>query len=239
MSREVAHPNRASPVEVIWTRQSMADVPDDDEWLMRSEREQLARFRVPKRSADWRLGRWTAKRALRASPWVASDAEVWIVAAPDGAPEAYDGEWRAPCAISISHSGGRAVAAVAPPGTRIGCDVEREEARDAGLVEDFFTARERTRIAETKEADLALAVTLVWSAKESALKLLREGLRLDTRDVEVCVPRRIARDGRWHPLAVSYRAERALFRGWWREEDGFVVTVVTSPRCRKPVRGDA
>lgn len=236
MSGDSRPGERASPVDVVWTVQTLADVPDDDEWLTRAEREQLARFRMPKRWADWRLGRWTVKRAIRASPWVAPDARVWIVAAPDGAPEAYDGAWRAPCSISISHSAGRAVAGVAPAGTRIGCDVEREEARDAGLVEDFFTARERARVAETPAAELGLAVTRIWSAKESALKLLREGLRLDTRDVEVCTPRRPARGDGWHPLAVAYRAENALFRGWWRAEDGFVITIVTSPPCRRPVR---
>ena len=50
-------------MEVYWLEQSAADVPAEDEWLSESERTVLAGLRFPKRRADWRLGRWTAKCA--------------------------------------------------------------------------------------------------------------------------------------------------------------------------------
>ena len=48
-----------------------------------------------------------------------------------------------------------------------------------------------------------------------ALKALREGLRLDTRIVEVEVPEAVAAD--WQPLTVHYRRGRH-FTGWWRHD---------------------
>jgi 4'-phosphopantetheinyl transferase len=53
-------------MDVYWLDQTQADVPAGDEWLCAREAACLARLRFAKRRADWRLGRWTAKRALAA-----------------------------------------------------------------------------------------------------------------------------------------------------------------------------
>src|SRR3954453_10565833 len=103
---------RRSRMSVGWLTRSHADVPADDAWLGARERAVLAGLRVPKRRADWRLGRWTAKCALGA--WLGTDPiEIAVLAASDGAPEAWLGDERLPVSISISHRGGRALAAVA------------------------------------------------------------------------------------------------------------------------------
>lgn len=46
--------------------QKLADLPTDESWLAAGERVRAAGFRFAKRRNDWILGRWTAKRALRA-----------------------------------------------------------------------------------------------------------------------------------------------------------------------------
>jgi 4'-phosphopantetheinyl transferase len=51
-------------VSLRWLSQGMADAPVDDAWLSPREAAWVARMRFPKRRSEFRLGRWTAKRAL-------------------------------------------------------------------------------------------------------------------------------------------------------------------------------
>lgn len=204
--------------------EELADVPADDGWLDDEERATLARLHVPKRRADWRLGRWTAKRALAR---FAGDPGPWgIRADPDGAPRALLRGAPAPLVVSISHGGRRGAAAVAPGGTALGCDVEVIEERSAELVDQFFTERERARVAATGAGERATLVTLIWSVKESALKALRQGLRADTRsvDVELEAP---APDGLLVARAVV--AGGPVLHGHARLLEGAVLTYVAEP----------
>lgn len=199
-------------------------VPGHDAWLGPAEREVCSRLRFAKRRGDWRLGRWTAKRAVRA--WLVRHRagtvhlhRIQVLAAADGAPEAFLDGAPLDLALSLSHSASLAMAAVAPRRTPCGCDVELVEPRSAAFVDDFFTAAEADRVRRGPAQARDVAVTLVWSAKESALKALREGLRLDTRGVEVTW----WNDGR---LLVRHAPGGTLLRGlWWREGD-HVATLV-------------
>ena len=67
----------------------------------------------------------------------------------------------------------------------VGCDLELVEPRTPGFVADFLTAAEQQSVASRPDPDAA--ANLIWSAKESALKVLQTGLRRDTRSVEVAV----------------------------------------------------
>src|SRR3954447_17285253 len=113
-----------------WLTRSLGDVPAADEWLSARERAVLAGLRVAKRRDDWRLGRWTAKAALGAG--------VEILAAADGAPEAWREGKRLPVSLSLSHRDGLALAAVAEAPSVVGCDLERLEPRSAGFVLDWL-----------------------------------------------------------------------------------------------------
>lgn len=219
---------------VGWLVAAMEDVPADDAWLAPEERARVAEFRVPWRRADWRLGRWTAKRLLRAHlPQVTSLTDVVVRSAPDGAPEAWIAGAPAPVALAISHRAGLACCAVARAGVRVGCDAELVEPRSAAFIEAWLTLAERARVASAAAHDRALVANLLWSAKESALKALRQGLRLDPRDAEVTVARDLARrDGAWQPLVV--RVGGRAFRGWWRREGGHVLTLVAEPAPARP-----
>ena len=69
---------------------------------------------------------------------------------------------------------------------RLPAAVETVGRRGEEFVVDWFTDAERALVDSMREVeDRSRLVTTVWSAKESALKALGVGLRMDTRDVNV------------------------------------------------------
>jgi len=232
-------------METHWLEQTEADLSAHDDWLGPEECVLLRQKRFPKRRADWRLGRWTAKRAaaaylnLPADPRALRDIEVR--AASSGAPELFLAGRPAAVTISISHRAGIAACAIAASGVALGCDLELIEPRDAGFVADYFTAEEQTWIAHTPEQDRPRLVTLIWSAKESALKALREGLRIDTRSLTVTLPddehpalqQHSALDP-WRRLQVRCNGGE-VFQGWWQSTGRIVRTLVGSPSPLPPI----
>lgn len=235
---------------VYWATCSWDELPEHDDWLGVAERQQLATLRFPKRRHDWRLGRWTAKQAVRCA--LECEAESWtghapfaapamdeirmlatapamdgiqILAAADGAPEpslASDAG-AGNVVLSLSHSADRGFAAASPTPMALGCDVERIEPRSEAFIADFFAVQELpglTMLSRTFHRDLA--ATLIWSAKESALKALRTGLRQDTRSVVVDVD--VSRG------ELSVLSAKGELRGWWWVDEGFVHTLVSDSR---------
>jgi 4'-phosphopantetheinyl transferase len=142
--------------------------------------------------------------------------------------------WRlSPLALSLTHSHGVAVAALGPAGSRVGVDLERIEERPAAFFGDWFTAAEQAFVSAAGPAGAALAATLVWSAKETVTKALREGLRIPAKAVEVA-PERGSGDGTWRPFQARGPGAEA-WRGWWRAEGGFVLSAVADPPSGPPV----
>jgi 4'-phosphopantetheinyl transferase len=215
-------------VKIYWLEQNQADVPPGDGWLGGRELEALSQLRIPKRRADWRLGRWTAKIALAARHQMPRHHEalagIEIVAAASGAPEVMDRRLRS--AISLSHSGAVAACALADAGTDLGCDVEAVAPRSPAFLEDYFTPLEQL-LAERSSGEVRCGlVTLMWSAKESTLKALRCGLRADTRSVcTVAIGNWNLSAAEWQPLVTRHESGRG-FSGWWRQAGSFIHTVV-------------
>lgn len=204
-----------TPDGVRYLLQSLADVPAGDAWLAPVERARLAQLRVAKRRADWRLGRWTGKCAAAAALAVAAD-RVAVIATAGGAPLALLDGVPAPLAISLSHAGGRGLCALAAAGTAVGCDLEVVAPRSAAFVADYFTAAERAGAGGDPRR-----LTLLWSAKEAALKALGEGLREAPRAVEVALDGR--RSGDWTGLTIAHGRRRLA--GWARDLDGTVAVI--------------
>lgn len=222
----------ASEVALAWAWSS--SVPSGDHWLTATERRVLADLRMPKRAADWRLGRWVAKQAVREAlaPRRLSQADIQVLASEAGSPVATvlaRGAWP-DVALSLSHSGGWGLAAVARAPLRLGCDVEVVEARSDAFVDDYLTAAEARWVREG-EAARHLRANLVWSAKESALKALGEGLRMDTRSVEAVIGE--AGSEGWAALNVRGPGAGVL-TGWWLAAGGAVWTVVADGATRRP-----
>jgi 4'-phosphopantetheinyl transferase len=218
--------------------QNNTDMPAHNDWLSAGDLAHLSAMRFEKRRNDWRLGRWTAKLALAAYLNLPADsqalAEIVIRPAPSGAPEVFLAGKPADVAISLSHSAGIAICAVTVSGVALGCDLEVIEPRSNDFLVDYFTAEEQALVTQAHESDRPLLVTLLWSGKESALKALREGLRLDTRSVVVNPANAVCphQAHNWYPLRVSFGDQ--VFQGWWQHSHNVLRTMVATPSPSQP-----
>jgi len=244
--------------EVHWLEQTETDVSATNGWLSQTEAARLDSLRFAKRRRDWRLGRWTAKLATAAYRNLSADfqtlRDIEVRPASTGAPEVFLAGQPADITISLTHRDGIAMCAVAPSSVALGCDLELIEPRSHSFVQDYFTGEEREFIARTCADDQSCVLTLLWSGKESALKALRTGLRLDTRSVVVSLDEveqnraegreSHAVDGnltpiqgatRWLPLHIRCTSGQT-FHGWWQSTQGFVQTLVATPPPFPPIQ---
>ncbi len=207
----------------------MGDLPTHDRWLTEPEAARLRSFRYTKRRDEARLGRWTAKRTLALAMSRSSEPEslreLVIRNASDGAPEVFVDGRPAGVSISMTDRADWAVCTVVHGTMSIGCDLELIEPRSEVFVRDWFMPAEHDLVAASPDEHDLLA-NLVWSAKESALKVLRTGLRRDTRSVEVRLDPAGDLNG-WRPLVVT-AAEGDEFSGWWRRFGDFVLTYASA-----------
>jgi 4'-phosphopantetheinyl transferase len=239
------------------------DTRPELEWLGARERVQLSALRFAKRRADWQLGRWTAKHAVAACLQLPADlhnlAKIEVRPGPSGAPEIFLEDKWAPVTVSLSHSAGTAVCAVATCRGAVGCDLEVIEPHSDAFIADYFATEEQDLVARAAAADRPWLVTLLWSAKESALKALHAGLRLDTRCVvvtpvgalrsqndvgETSVLDKYARNpdfatgqpdavNGWRPLRVLHTHDQT-FLGWWQHAGNLLRTMVAAPPPARP-----
>jgi len=224
-------------MNVYWLEQVEANVANERNWLSAHENACLNDFRFPKRRADWLLGRWTAKQALASYLSLPADSR-WLATfelrpAASGAPEAFVENQPANLTVSLSHRAGKALCAIAPSGVKLGCDLELVEPRSDAFVADYFTVGEQQLLAQTSGSDRLRLITLVWSAKESALKALREGLRVATRTVVVSPSMELSPRA-WTKLQVRYQDTR-IFDGWWRYAENMVRTIISDPSPTSPL----
>jgi 4'-phosphopantetheinyl transferase len=242
-------------MDIYWLEQTEADVPAGNQWLSAKETICLSGLRSAKRRADWRLGRWTAKHAVAACLGLSTDlhslGDIEIRAASSGAPEVFLQDQPADISISLSHRDRTALCTVGPAGTSFGCDLEAVESRSEAFVADYFTVDERALIARTPVEQRPLLLALLWSGKESALKALRVGLRLDTRCMcvspddgwaqsegkesrELCRVDPATNPDGWRALHIRYSGG-CVFGGWWRFQDRLVRTAVSDLPLRTPL----
>lgn len=227
-----------------WLAQGEQDLPDGVAWLTPREQQVLASFRYTKRRVEFITRRWTAKRAvalvLGRGHSTAALVSVEIRHHASGAPwVAVDGQ-PAAMEVSISDRAGWAVCVVGPPGGlggALGIDLELVEPRSDAFVGDFLTAGEAAGVRRLPAGEARdEAANLIWSAKESALKVLKVGLRADTRSVEVSFSQQRRPDG-WAPLTVA-GPHGASFQGWWRRDGVFLLTMAGVRAAPPPVQLD-
>jgi 4'-phosphopantetheinyl transferase len=225
-SRGGGEPHSGSEFVTWWLARSEGQLPPVGEWLTPAERGRAEGFRYTKRRTDFLLGRWTLKLAVaRVSGWPEDPATLARIegrSAPDGAPELYVDGQPDPRGVSLSDRAGCAVCLVAARPGAAGCDLELVEPRSNAFVRDYLTESERRWVAEAGTARDA-AANLMWSAKESALKVLRTGLRRDTRSVEVTFANPMLPERIWSRFHVR-TAEGNVFEGWWRRTGAFLLT---------------
>lgn len=231
---------------IVWSSHHESELPSIAGWLSAREAARAAAMRFTKRHTEYLLARFAAKTALArrlgldAAPPTLARLEIRNAA--DGAPEAWLDAAALPVALSLTDRAGWAVCALGPTGTAVGCDLELVEPRSDAFVRDYLTERERDLVLRARDArEHALLANLLWSAKESALKVLRTGLRRDTRSVEVALGAPPAAgwtaEGAWAPLAVR-AVEGRRFDGWWRRYGDFILTMAADAPLPAPTSAD-
>ena len=220
---------------VHYLTQLRADLPRDTGWLSPAETSVLEGLRFEKRRQDWLLGRWTAKSALARYPGLQErPIQDWeIVAAADGAPGIFLDGQPLNMPLSLSHSGLHGFCALAGRSMRLGCDIEQIEQRGRSFEETFFTTRELGLLEHLPLLDHDLVVTLIWSAKESVLKAIRQGLKADTRRIDITAIDS-GDSGHWSHFDARDNLQNNMYSGWWRQDDGMAFTIASDRQVPEP-----
>jgi hypothetical protein len=102
------------------------------------------------------------------------------------------------------------------------------------FVQDYFTPEEIS-ICRLEKGPGVFAANLIWSAKESTLKALRQGLRRDTRSVQIH-PDFSMRENTWSAWTGRCLESSRIFYGWWRSCEGYVYTLVSDRITSEPIQ---
>jgi 4'-phosphopantetheinyl transferase len=220
-----------------WLTRELAEVPPGDEWLSAREQQALSALSLPKRCAEWRLGRWTAKAAVAARLGAEIDL-VEVLAEEDGSPAVHLEGARAPLALSLSHRKGRALVTLGEPSSAVGCDLEAIEPRSPAFTREWLDPAERDLLAGLDRGRAEMAANLFWTAKEAASKARRGGLRLNVRRARAEPLSLEQPPGTWAALRVTWE-DGSSERGWWRWEPGWVMSILSEPAVEtlpEPIR---
>ena len=212
----------AGPVSAWWLACPEGALPPGTHWLTEAELAYADSKRFTKRRSEFLLARHTAKTAVAQVLGIDALHRVQIRHEPSGAPFVWVDDGPAPLRLSMTDRAGWAVCLVSDATGRIGCDLELVEPRSDGFVDDWLTPAEQDHVRAAPDEDARrLAANLIWSAKESALKVLTTGLRRDTRSVEISVGHA---ESAWQPLTAT-AADGPAMPGWWRRFGGWVLTL--------------
>ncbi|MFU8805556.1 MAG: SDR family NAD(P)-dependent oxidoreductase, partial [Bradymonadaceae bacterium] len=170
---------------------------DLDDILSRDEREAYERLKSPRRRAEWMAARVAAKelvrRRLRDLHGCAINlGDILIIKDTHGAPHIQivgDFAQLVVPHLSITHSGGVAIAALAISGGghRLGIDLETIEKRNESFTQTYFLPEELTLQFESPNGlvDAARLTTALWTAKEAVMKALGLGMHLRPEEIVV------------------------------------------------------
>ena len=196
-------------------------------------------LKIAKRRQDWLLGRWTVKQLLQQlllheNGQIFPFESMSIIAGGEGAPEVHFDpqivKQKIQFTISISHAQHTAFcAALNRNNWPLGADIEWIEPRSPRFVEGYFTEYEQTFLRQVPPELQDTQITAFWSAKEAALKAIRQGLRLDTRDVECHFEIVDKRPEDWIPFRIVWRrltdSPFPQLQGWWKATADYVLTL--------------
>lgn len=216
-------------IQNINTRIGELALADPLPYLGEQEKEVFHKLKIPKRKGEWLGARLLAKDLVRTvdKRWRDKELnEIEVLNEKSGAPVlVVSGDQGNPGKVSLSHSNGFALCAYSPEDIQFGIDLELIEPRSKEFVEDFFTTRELDQVAKLPTDSQNLFVTVIWSGKESVLKALSSGLRVDTRSIEVILPGFTVETDAWNHLRLNSSLIKHNSLGLvWRREGGFVLT---------------
>ena len=192
-----------------------AAAQDPAHWLAPPELAQDAAWTSVKRRAEWRAGRFAAKRLVRdifgLSPLafaIGRDGDAPCLVGPD----------LPPVILSLSHSAGLGAATFSDPAGEgvVGLDVQQVRPVHPGLAARVFTTAERAQIAaQFGEGSHAAGMLLLWALKEAAIKTRRRAWGRSLREIEVELTadgKAVVRMPGEPPLSAAYVM---LEGGWW------------------------
>lgn len=204
----------ASGDPMAWVEAAEALAREAEGQLSEEEKHSLAQLMAAKRRAEWLMGRLAAKAAMAQVCHLAPRLMAVSSLPESGAPRPSGPYWAERMGqgwgLSIAHSGGRALAVVAPGA--VGCDLEAGESPPPNGWRFFMGPEELAELpAEGPPEGLPMAI---WTCKEAAYKALggvQGGLRA-LRLREVAHPEKgvVAPDGR--QVGVAYG--QAFFGAW-------------------------
>lgn len=177
---------------------------EDTGALVGEEHRIYARYRSPRRRAEFLAGRIAARRAVARALCDERGAELEIGKDPTGAPSVVG---HPALHVSISHSHALAAAIAAP--FAVGVDLERTEPRPAAFARLFFTDAEHERLATVPEPEREELLHVLWTRKEAASKVGRWGGRLPFGTLD-CSGETVTVSGRTIALRSGFTAGYAL-----------------------------
>ena len=233
------------PDQMQWLARGEGQVPTGQQWLTGAEAARAGAMRFTKRRNEYLVRRYAGKCAVAAAVGLPADpaslGRIGVLNRMTGAPYVEVDGRTLGLDISLTDRAGWAVCLVGPDLGAVGVDLEIVEPRSAGFVSDFLTPAEQAVVASAPGPDgHDAAANLIWSAKESALKVLRTGLarrhphgRGGPRGPRGHQHRRTGpSDDGWQRLTVSSGDSR--FPGWWRRDGVFLLTMVAASGLDDP-----
>lgn len=221
------------PNGAICRQVSEADIYDLDLTLIARiclHSTEMSRFfeleRNPRRQRQWLLGRVAAKDAIldflqREDPSMRlHPAEIRLRYDGSGRPVPEGPENRTKSLqISISHAEDRAVAvAHREP---VGIDLELIRERNAGFLESFTNAEERSMLSRFDPNEKPALITRLWCAKEAAAKMRGTKMGSNPHAFQAA---RIQKDGK---IILDHHQDNLKFSVNTHQDDEFILAVAT------------
>ncbi|MEY9930262.1 4'-phosphopantetheinyl transferase [Catenulispora sp. GP43] len=154
----------------VW-RAALDQDGDPHRWLSHEERARAARYASPAEGRRFAVARAVLRSVLGEACGLAPD-EVAIATEDGGRPIIDPCDGRTPPDFNVSHSGRWALIAVAPPGRRVGVDLEWD-GRDVdclAMARTMFQPCEAERLARLEGEWRRREFFRLWTAKEAYVK---------------------------------------------------------------------
>ncbi|MBK9102445.1 MAG: 4'-phosphopantetheinyl transferase superfamily protein [Austwickia sp.] len=218
-----------------WIACGEYQIPPGLDWISPRERARVDRLTFTKRRTEYLLRRYAGKRGVAATLGLDVDPQrlsrIELLNRPSGAPYVVVDGREGDLDVSLTDRAGSAVCLTGPGGAlasgTVGADLEIVEKRSEYFVNDYFTLPEQAYIHAQRDAagqdGWDASANLLWSAKEAGLKVLRVGLKADTRILTVHVSHEVRADG-WAPMEIEV-IDGSTFTGWWRRDGIFLLTI--------------
>ncbi|MBK7721951.1 MAG: 4'-phosphopantetheinyl transferase superfamily protein [Austwickia sp.] len=218
-----------------WIACGEYQMPPGLDWISPRERARVDRLTFTKRRTEYLLRRYAGKRGVAATLGLDVDPQrlsrIELLNRPSGAPYVVVDGREGDLDVSLTDRAGSAVCLTGPGGAlasgTVGADLEIVEKRSEYFVNDYFTLPEQAYIHAQRDAagqdGWDASANLLWSAKEAGLKVLRVGLKADTRILTVHVSHEVRADG-WAPMEIEV-IDGSTFTGWWRRDGIFLLTI--------------